>query len=95
MALLYDWEDENVATPLISSFVDMMEISGSVTKLKEGCFGSRSNEYLLFTKRSLVLAATIQLSPSTRATFSGVVDHALELYALAHATSTDIIYHMT
>ena len=53
--------EEYVATPLINSF---MEVAGSVTKLKEGCFGPRSSEYLLFMKRSLVLAATIQLSLS-------------------------------
>ena len=64
MALLYILREEYVATPLINSF---MEVAGSVTKLKEGSFGTRSNEYLLFMKRSLVLAATIQLSPSARA----------------------------
>ena len=31
--------EEYVATPLINSF---MEVAGSVTKLKEGCFGPRT-----------------------------------------------------
>ena len=87
MASLYHWKDENVATPLINSFLN---IAGSVTKLKQGCFGPRSNEYLLIRKRSLVLVATIQLSLSARASY-----RALELYAPARATSTDIICHMT
>ena len=38
-----------------------------LTKLKQGCFGSRSDEYLLIRKRSLVLVATIQLLLSARA----------------------------
>ena len=60
MALLYILRGVRSHAP-INSF---MEVAGSVTKLKEGCFGPRSNENLLFMKRSLVLAATIQLSPS-------------------------------
>ena len=61
MALLYQWEDENVATPLINSF---LKIAGSVIKLKEGYFGPHSDEYLLVRKQCLVLVATIQLSLS-------------------------------
>ena len=60
MALLYHWEDENIAMPLINSF---LKIGGSVTNF----FGPCSNEYPLFRKRRLVLVATIQLLLSTRA----------------------------
>ena len=65
MALLYILQGVRSHAP--HQFVQIMEVAGSVTKLKEGCFGPRSNEYLLFMKRSLVLEATIQLTPSARA----------------------------
>ena len=55
-------------------------IAGSVTKLKEGCFGPRSDaEYLLIRKRCLVLAATIQLSLNAHSLVRRSIERALSL----------------
>ena len=53
----------------------LLKIAGSVTKLKEGCFGPHSDEYLQIRKRHLVLVATIQLSLSAH---SSAIDRMLD-----------------